>query len=165
MAKKDKDRPKDRDRLETQALDLRLQRLEAALARLEGPADPPSPWAEPPDPADGRIRLTLRGAAEPWRLEAEAAAVAAADWGAEAGRLAALGHPVRLAILRAALDGPVGAAALKAAAGAGTPGQLYHHLRELAAAGWLRAEARGRYAIPPGRSGPLLAVLAAVAVR
>lgn len=175
MAKKDKDRTKERGKLEAQAMDLRLQRLEAALARLEAPhplADGPSAWAEPipdapaaaaapePAPAAG-IRLTLGGGPEAWRFEAPAATVAAADWPARAARLAALGHPVRLAILRAALDGPAGATALKAAAGVATPGQLYHHLRELTAAGWLRAQGRGVYALPPGRAGALLAVLAA----
>ncbi len=45
--------------------------------------------------------------------------------------------------------------------GFGTSGQLYHHLRQLVAAGWLRTAGRGRYEVPPARVVPLLVVLAA----
>jgi hypothetical protein len=44
---------------------------------------------------------------------------------------------------------------------ANTTGQLYHHLRQLVAAGWLRTSLRGRYAVPADRIVPLLALLAA----
>lgn len=43
----------------------------------------------------------------------------------------------------------------------GTSGQLYHHLRPLLAAGWLRQAARGRYEVPADRVVPLLVVLSA----
>lgn len=42
-----------------------------------------------------------------------------------------------------------------------TSGQLYHHLRQLVSAGWLRATSRGSYAVPPDRVIPLLTILTA----
>ena len=35
--------------------------------------------------------------------------------------------------------------------GLGTTGQAYHHLRQLAAVGWLHSTGRGRYEVPPHR--------------
>lgn len=83
------------------------------------------------------------------------------DWTVAAATLAALGHPVRLALLHAVLHGTRTAADLTGLDGVGTTGQIYHHLRLLTGAGWLRAAARGHYAVPPERVVPLLAVLAA----
>ena len=83
------------------------------------------------------------------------------DWATFATPLAALGHPVRLSILQAVLSGVNSAAQLSAGEGMGTTGQLYHHLHQLTAQGWLTAEGRGRYAVPPERVVPLLAILAA----
>ena len=42
----------------------------------------------------------------------------------------------------------------------GTSGQLYHHLRQLVAQGWLQLVGRGHYQVPPQRVIPLLVVLA-----
>lgn len=78
-----------------------------------------------------------------------------------AGALAALGHPVRLRLLQAVLRGQRGASELGGVEGLGTSGQLYHHLRELQAAGWLRSAGRGHYEVPPARVVPLLTILAA----
>lgn len=75
--------------------------------------------------------------------------------------LAALGHPVRLLLLRQVLSGAGTVAELQQRGKLGTSGQLYHHLRQLANAGWLRVVARGRYAVPPDQVVPLLVVLAA----
>jgi hypothetical protein len=83
------------------------------------------------------------------------------DWTDTAASFAALGHPVRLQLLHAILHGTRTAAALAELEGVGTTGQIYHHLRQLTAAGWLRTTARGQYAVPPERVVPLLAVLAA----
>lgn len=154
MTKKDKEKGKAR----AEALDARLARLEAALAAIEPGA--PEPGGAPADGPPGRIRLSVRLDGTDWRQDTGAAALLAADWPARAARLAALGHPVRLAILRAALDGPVQVAELIAASGAGSPGQFYHHLRELTAAGWLKPLRRGSYGVPPGRAGALLAAVA-----
>ncbi|WFE38660.1 helix-turn-helix domain-containing protein [Micromonospora sp. WMMD998] len=83
------------------------------------------------------------------------------DWPALAGTLTALAHPVRLRLLREILGGRHGTAELADLDGLGTTGQLHHHLRQLAAAGWLRSGARGHYDIPPERVVPLLAILTA----
>lgn len=93
--------------------------------------------------------------------EGEVPASPAGAWEPLAPSLAALGHPVRLTLLRAALDGQREVGALAAAAGVGTTGQLYHHLRELSATGWLQAERRGAWAVPEARVAPLLALLGA----
>ena len=85
-----------------------------------------------------------------------------ADWAELVGGLTALAHPVRLQLLREILGGRHGTAELAEIEGLGTTGQLYHHLRQLTAAGWLRTSGRGQYAIPPERVVPLLAVLSAV---
>jgi hypothetical protein len=83
------------------------------------------------------------------------------DWSHLSPALAALGHPVRLLLLRQVLSGAGTVAELQQRGELGTSGQLYHHLRQLANAGWLRVVARGRYAVPPDRVVPLLVVLAA----
>ncbi|WP_419996866.1 ArsR/SmtB family transcription factor [Streptomyces boninensis] len=75
--------------------------------------------------------------------------------------LSALGHPVRLRLLREILSGRQTTAELTDLAGTGSTGQLYHHLRQLSAAGWLQSAGRGRYAVPGARVVPLLVVLAA----
>jgi hypothetical protein len=42
----------------------------------------------------------------------------------------------------------------------GTSGQLYHHLRQLVSAGWLRSSGRGHYSVPGDRVIPLLVIIA-----
>src|SRR5690606_18106539 len=81
-----------------------------------------------------------------------------ADWTEEADVLVALGHPVRLRLLQRVLGGATTVAELVDTDGVGTSGQVYHHLRQLTAAGWLRALGGGRYEVPVARVVPLLAV-------
>jgi len=64
-------------------------------------------------------------------------------------------------VLRGVLTGLHTTAELAALDGLGTTGQLYHHLRQLQAAGWLRSTGRGRYDVPPTRVIPLLVILTA----
>jgi DNA-binding transcriptional ArsR family regulator len=78
-----------------------------------------------------------------------------------APRLVALGNPVRLSLLQALLQGVTAVADLAARPGMGSSGQLYHHLRELEAAGWLHSPVRGSYALRPERVIPLMAILTA----
>lgn len=80
---------------------------------------------------------------------------------ATADSLAALGHPVRLRLLREILGGRRTAAELAALDGVGTTGQIYHHLRQLTGTGWLHTTGRGRYEVPAARVVPLLVVLTA----
>jgi len=82
-----------------------------------------------------------------------------ADWADWAATLSALGHPVRLLLLRRVLAGVRTTAELGADEALGTTGQLYHHLRLLVSAGWLHSSARGQYAVPGERVVPLLVVL------
>lgn len=74
---------------------------------------------------------------------------------------AALGHEVRLRLLREILAGRRTAAELAGLAELGTTGQIYHHLRQLTGAGWLHSAGRGRYEVPPTRVVPLLVMLSA----
>jgi len=83
------------------------------------------------------------------------------DGSATADALAALGHPVRLRLLREILGGRRTAAELAALDAVGTTGQIYHHLRQLTGAGWLHTAGRGRYEVPAVRVVPLLVVLTA----
>jgi DNA-binding transcriptional ArsR family regulator len=83
------------------------------------------------------------------------------EWDRAAESLAALAHPVRLRLVRAVLRAPTTARDLSELDGMGTSGQVYHHLRQLVAAGWLRARgggARGggRFEVPAERVIPLL---------
>lgn len=83
------------------------------------------------------------------------------DWTQFADSLASLGHPVRLAVLRAVLGGTETVGGLVEDLALGTSGQIYHHVHQLTAAGWLVPHARSRYQIPPERVIPLLAILTA----
>lgn len=78
-----------------------------------------------------------------------------------ASRLAALGHPARLAILAAVLRGQDRTADLAGLLDLGTSGQVYHHVKALTAAGWLRPAARGQVAVPAERVIPLLVAIGA----
>ena len=106
--------------------------------------------------------VTVPGAGHvEWQEGQLADALLAGDWGELAAGLAALAHPVRLLLLREILLGTQTAAQLSEHPRLGTSGQLYHHLRQLMAAGWLRSSARGQYAVPAERVVPLLVTLAA----
>ncbi len=83
------------------------------------------------------------------------------EWPEAADALAALGHPVRLRLLREIVGGRRSAAELAELEGIGTTGQIYHHLRQLTGTGWLHTTGRGRYEVPPGRVVPLLVTLSA----
>lgn len=96
-----------------------------------------------------------------WQQQFRVDALMDADWSLASDVLAALGHPVRLVILREILGGIDTVADLGTVEGFGTAGQLYHHLRQLVAAGWLHTAGRGRYEVPAARVVALLVVLAA----
>ena len=95
-----------------------------------------------------------------WQQQRSTEALLQADWAGLQPVIAALAHPVRLAILRACLDAERTPADLMALDGMGTTGQLFHHLKALQAAGWLRSLQRGHYQVPGERAVPLLALLA-----
>ncbi|MEV7288310.1 winged helix-turn-helix domain-containing protein [Streptomyces sp. NPDC093252] len=107
----------------------------------------------------GAVRLPA-GEYYEWQRGAVTASVLDGDWAEAADAFAALGHPVRLRLLREIIGGRRTAAELAELDGVGTTGQIYHHLRQLSAAGWLHSTGRGRHEVPPGRVVPLLVALA-----
>lgn len=108
----------------------------------------------------GSVRLPT-GESYEWQYGALTEALFDGDWADAADSFAALGHPVRLRLLREILGGLRTTAELAALDALGTTGQIYHHLRQLTGAGWLHAAGRGRYEVPPTRVVPLLVVLTA----
>ncbi|MER5840551.1 winged helix-turn-helix domain-containing protein [Streptomyces prasinus] len=108
----------------------------------------------------GAVRLPT-GEQYEWQYGALIGGLLEDDWPAAAEPLAALGHPVRLRLLREILGGRRTAAELAELDGVGTTGQIYHHLRQLTGAGWLHTTGRGRHEVPAGRVVPLLVLLTA----
>lgn len=158
----------------------RLQALEERVAALEerltaaAPPESPAPddvfWVlngirnRYPDPGAVLFAGTAStGAGERYEYQygLETEHLLDVDWAPFAESLAALGNPVRLSILRAVLGGTETVAALAEELGAGTAGQVYHHVNQLLAQGWLAAHARSRYRVPAARVIPLLAILTA----
>lgn len=121
-------------------MDNRLAALEQRIAALESAAS-------------ARLR--------PQAVDGEEA-VLEADWTEWAGALAALGNPVRLTLLQQILRGTSTVSGLSEVQGLGTSGQIYHHLRQLTAEGWLHSPSRGVFAVPPSRVVALLAILVAL---
>lgn len=96
-----------------------------------------------------------------WQYSQTTDALLAGDWTELSEPIAALGNPIRLRLLREIVAGTDSAAELSNLDDIGSTGQVYHHLRTLVSAGWLRAAARGRYEVPEDRVVPLLALLLA----
>ncbi|MFE7515637.1 ArsR/SmtB family transcription factor [Streptomyces sp. NPDC057540] len=164
-------------------LEERVAELERRMAALEA-ADHPAPanavestlWAleglraelaaageEGEDGAvlfTGSVRLPTQERYE-WQFGAFAERLFDEDWSGTADSFAALGHPVRLRLLREILGGRRTAAELADLDELGTTGQIYHHLRQLTGAGWLQTAGRGRHEVPPARVVPLLVALTA----
>lgn len=80
----------------------------------------------------------------------------AVDWSEFARPVEALGHPVRLELVRRILTGTQTTAELLELDQFASTGQLYHHLRQLVSAGWLVSPRRGHYEVPAPRIVPLL---------
>ncbi|MGA8115058.1 MAG: ArsR family transcriptional regulator [Actinocatenispora sp.] len=108
----------------------------------------------------GDVRLPP-GETAAWQQGFDVEALLDADWTLGADVLAALGQPVRLTLLREILRGTRTASKLQEIEGLGTSGQIYHHLRQLVAAGWLRSAGRGQFEVPATRIVALLIVIAA----
>lgn len=162
-----------------QALDERVAALEAAPIRVaaqeaSSPIDEGDTfWAltglrsrlpEDPSTAAGEVMLvgslTLpTGAEVSWQQGLGTQGLLETDWSDQSSVLGALGHPVRLELLRHILLGTHATADLVEMESLGTTGQLHHHLRQLVATGWVRQSGRGSYEIPASRVVPLLACL------
>ena len=151
----------------------RVTRIEQQLAKAPGPAATGGStgrfWAlEELERREARPSVLFAGlvdtAAGPvqWQMGYDSAGLIEEDWQVRAAALAALGHPSRLQILQLVARGTCHTAAeLGQADGLGTSGQIYHHLRQLASAGWLTSTTKGRYQVPPERLVPLLVILGA----
>jgi DNA-binding transcriptional ArsR family regulator len=98
-----------------------------------------------------------------WQAEHPLPSVLEESWDNAAGVLAALGNPVRLEIVRRLLLGGVTVQQLQEIPELATSGQLYHHLRELQAAGLVTQHRRGRYGLAPDKVVPSLIIIAAAA--
>lgn len=144
----------------TEDLLRRIDDLEKRVAALEGARTAQHV------PASGGVveyRGTLTEPAElTWRISADPAQVLALDNGPRTEVLAALGHPARAAIVRLlALEGSQNSAALQEAAGLGSSGQLYHHLKSLTSCGLVEQDKRGSYRLRPQAAIPALVLLTA----
>lgn len=85
-----------------------------------------------------------------------------ADWAERAETVGALGHPLRLALLRQLIDGERTVAHLVDELELGSTGVAYHHLNALQSGGWVTSPRRGTWAVPPSRVIPLLTILIAL---
>ena len=83
------------------------------------------------------------------------------EFDALAGVLSALSSLPRLIMLRSLLQGPRTSRELQEALGISSAGQLYHHLKDLLAAGLAVQSQRGSYQIRDAKIVPILAILAA----
>lgn len=149
-------------------LERRVGALEARPSTPGDPAPETELWAleglSGRVPAPGAVMLVgdVRlpdGRVAQWQEGALTGDLVDGDWETASDVLSALGHPVRLRLLREVLRGAATAQELTAVEGVGTSGQVYHHLRQLVAAGWLRPLGGGRHEVPVARVVPLLAVL------
>lgn len=161
-------------RQELRALSERVAALEASPGRVSAPVvDEETFWAlaglqarraEHPTTQQGVVMLVgsldlPEGGPVSWQQSAGTAGLLETDWADRAAAFAALGHPVRIELVRHILLGVHTTAELAALESVGTTGQLHHHLRPLVAAGWVRQSGRGSYEVPAGRVVPLLACL------
>ena len=119
--------------------------------------------AATPDTPEGLVgactyagSLRVDGAPLVWQRNLSVPDVLAGPLDGHADVLSALGHPVRLVVLRTLCGGPTSAAALAEAVGASSPGMLYHHLDILQGAGLIRQVERGTWEVPPARVVPLV---------
>lgn len=96
-----------------------------------------------------------------WQYARPAAHFDTLDFTTAAAALDALGHPVRLGLLQEIHRGTTSVAGLSELGLFGSTGQIYHHLQQLASAGWLESPQRGQWRIPAHRLVPLLTIILA----
>ncbi|MCP3801823.1 helix-turn-helix domain-containing protein [Allokutzneria sp. A3M-2-11 16] len=140
----------------------RVTELELRVAALEGRAATGEPLRE-----DGGGLLAYEGTVTlhhelSWKILSRPEPLLGLPDAPRTEVLAALGNPVRIAVIRLlATDGPQPASALQAAAGLGSTGQLYHHLKALTGARIVEQDGRGSYRLRPQATVPVLIMLAA----
>lgn len=142
----------------------RLAELEARVAELERRDAPEQLEAAPSTggmiayQGDVHLHGTVR-----WDISYSPDAIVELPVPSASEVLAALGHPVRLQIVRTLLRGPANAADLLAAVGLGSSGQIYHHLKTLSSANIVEQHGRGDYRIAAKQVVPLLVSMLAAA--
>ncbi|WP_280468745.1 ArsR/SmtB family transcription factor [Nocardia cyriacigeorgica] len=144
----------------------KLAELEARIEALEG--KPPAMEGEPRTDDSARGYLEYGGSVDfggpiEWTIRYSAAAVPRLPAQARVDVLAALGHPVRRALVETLLDGPRTGAELAEAVSLTSAGQLYHHIRALTSAKVIEQHSRGAYRIPAEKVVPLLIMMTAAA--
>jgi ArsR family transcriptional regulator len=147
-----------------------------SLAAAESPvdADAGEPDMEPNGPAGdnrfveagGQVRysgdVTLHGRVV-WEIALGAQNVLDLPNTRSPAVLAGLGHPTRVALTRRLLAGPATTAELQRVVEGSSTGQLYHHLRTMAACGLAEQDGRGQYRVPPTAVVPVMVLLLAAA--
>lgn len=149
-----------------------------APGAMPGPGGPPGPGEPALRPGDqpggqltgpggGEATVGYWGSGQfgPQRMvirrQAPLAAVLATEPEAVTRVFGALASPARIILLRSLVGGPRTSQQLREVLDAPSVGQLYHHLRELLAAGLVVQPSRSVYEIPPGK---VIAVCVAVSV-
>jgi ArsR family transcriptional regulator, arsenate/arsenite/antimonite-responsive transcriptional repressor len=133
-----------------QQLNTLLQRVELLEHRLPAAGAETQPAESPAHgflTYDGSIELG--GKQLKMRSRRPATAAFSADAESVARIFGALGSPHRILMVRALCDGPKTGQQLEESAGISSTGQLYHHLKELLAAGLVTQPARSLYALRP----------------
>jgi ArsR family transcriptional regulator, arsenate/arsenite/antimonite-responsive transcriptional repressor len=154
-------------------LEERLEEVLRRLAAVEAAAipPPPGPVAEEPTHIEGvdvqgsmaysgwvragKVRLRIR-------FEEDLSSALEADPEILSRAFSAMGSPFRILIIRALLAGPRTSHELQEELRVGAVGQLYHHLKELLAAGLIVQRRRSLYAIREEVVMPVCLLLGAV---
>ncbi len=150
----------------------RVARLERAAATAAATAAPAAPRAAPfpfdlGDDADANVVTYvghgLRDGPVAWQVKRtwEDVLAAADDGDGLAAALTALASGPRLRIVAELARGPVATGDLAERVGQSGTGQLFHHLKELLAAGIVHQPQRGVYAIRPAQLVPVLTIISA----
>ena len=141
-------------------LEARVAALEARVAALE--EDPRQPSSATGGLVSYSGDVHLAGDVS-WTIDYSPDAVLELPPDRSVEVLAALGHPVRLAVVRELLRGPAIAADLQTAAGLSSVGQLYHHLKTLTSARIVEQHGRGDYRLAARTVVPALVLMLASA--
>lgn len=159
------------------SIEQRLTSLERRVGELEAGTGGRAAWSSPP-PRPGRAALELLdlldgavayagavsfgGREYRWAREHDASELVAAgaSWAGAAAVLECLASPSRLALLAALVREPLTRAQLQNILGESSTGQLYHHLRELQAAGLVVQPRRGEYELLAHAVVPLVVAVA-----
>ncbi|MBW2734497.1 MAG: winged helix-turn-helix transcriptional regulator [Deltaproteobacteria bacterium] len=96
-----------------------------------------------------------------WEMERPAPGLADVSMASISAVLSVLASPQRLSLIKTLLTGPKTSAELQQALSLSSPGQLYHHLKELLSIGIVEQKKRSAYEVAARHVVPFLAVLAA----